>query len=539
MIVKNTITTHDSRFWAEKRIIAISFVITLSYFQYGYDSAAIAGFQSMRGFLEIYGHVDPHSPIGYNISTEVQRLIQSLINIGSFVSAFAIYFLGSRISRRVGLWIGCALAFLSVSLMIAIENIAGLYAGRLLLGMSNGFLLPYNVMFVSESTPSLLRGPLLGMTILQTSLGALFGVLVDNYTNEREGSASWRIPLGVMYIVPAILTVFLFFLPDTPRFYVMKGEYGNAVSAIRRLRGIKDEVLLQAEVEDIRSAYEMEQELHAGVHLKDMFRGTDLRRTLLSYGCIIGGTCTGITFLAGFSIYLFMMANVGKPFHWVMISLVVASTGNALSFPAMRMFGRRQLVVYCSIGSAAMWLGMAIIYTVSGSRTSTDNGAGAAKGLVALAIVYGWIASFGQAGVLIALAAEIPSQRLRSQTVGTGAGVNAFFGWMVSFFSPYFINPDQLNWGPKYGYIWCGTNLILAVWTWVFVPETKGRSLEQLDELFEKRVGARQFSSYVVERQLVDDVVASRAEGRNGKLSPEHHVEHREKEAPALTERTV
>ncbi|KAK3948479.1 hypothetical protein QBC32DRAFT_381364 [Pseudoneurospora amorphoporcata] len=192
----------------------------------------------MRGFLEIYGHVDPRSPIGYNISTEVQRLIQSLINTGSFVSAFAIYFLGSRISRRLGLWIGCALAFLSVSIMIGVENLGGLYAGRLLLGMSNGFLMPYNVMF----------------------------------------------------------------------------------------------------------------------------------------------------------------------------------------------------------------------------------------------------------------------------TVGTEAGINAFFGWMVLFFSPYFIDSDKLNWGPTYGYIWGGSNLILAVWTWVFVPETKGRSLEQLDELFEERVGARQFSSLVVERQLVDDI---------------------------------
>ncbi|KAJ4421800.1 hypothetical protein N0V85_000043 [Neurospora sp. IMI 360204] len=539
MFAKNLTTTRHSRFWAEKRIIAVSFFITLSYFQYGYDSAAIAGFQSMRGFLKIYGHVDPHTPIGYNISTDVQRLIQSLINIGSFASAFAIYFLGSKISRRLGLWIGCTLAFLSVSIMIGVENLGGLYAGRLLLGMSNGFLVPYNVMFVSESAPSLLRGPILGMTVLQTSLGALFGILVDNYTNGRESSASWRIPLGVMYIVPSLLTLFLLFLPDTPRFYVMRGEDENAINAIRRLRGIKDEALLRAEVEDIRSAYEMEQELHAGVHLTDMFRGTDLRRTLLSYGCIIGGTCTGITFMAGFSVYLFMMAKVGKPFHWVMISLVIALTGNMLSFPAMRIWGRRQLVIYCSIGSAATWLGMAIIYTVSGSHTATDNGAGAAKGLVALSIVYGWVAGFGQAGVLIALAAEIPSQRLRSQTVGTGAGINAFFGWMVSFFSPYFINSDKLNWGPKYGYIWGGSNLILAVWTWVFVPETKGRSLEQLDELFEKRVGARQFASYVVERPLVDEVVTSRAEGTNGKVSPEHHVEHREKEASALTERTV
>jgi hypothetical protein len=115
--------------------------------------------------------------------------------------------------------------------------------------------------------------------------------------------------------------------------------------------------------------------------------------------------------------------------------------------------------------------------------------------------VYG----IGQGPVLWALGTEIPSQRLRSQTVGTASGLNFVVNWLVSFCTPYFINPDQLGWGPKYGYIWGGSNLIVAIWTFFFVPETKGRSLEQLDELFEKGVSARKFSTFALERQLVED----------------------------------
>lgn len=488
------------RLLAEKRVVFICFLIALGQFQYGYDSAAIAGFQSMPGFLEVYGYVDAANPIGLNISTDVQQWIQSLMNLGGFLAAVVMYASHTRLSRRMGLWLGCLLGFLSISLMLGLTNLGGLYAGRLLLGMSNGFLVPYCVTYMTESAPSLLRGPIVGMSTFQTSLGALFGILVDNYCGPYGGTTSWRIPLAVMYAVPTFLAVLLVFLPDTPRFYVTQGRDEKAVRAIRRLRGIADEALVRAEVADIKSAYLMEKELHAGVHLSDMFRGPDLRRTLLSYGANIGGTATGVSFMAGFSVYLFVQANVGSPFAWVMISLAIALTGNMLAFPAMRYFGRRELLVWCSVISAAMMFGMAIVYTVSGGQSPH-----ASKALVGLSIVYTWIYGVGQGPVLWALGTEIPSQRLRSQTVGTASGLNFIVGWLVSFTTPYFINPDRLGWGPKYGYIWGGSNLILALWTFFYVPETKGRSLEQLDELFEKRVSAREFSSFVVERQLVDD----------------------------------
>jgi sugar porter (SP) family MFS transporter len=501
-----------SRLLAEKRIVFISFLIALGQFQYGYDSAAIAGFQSLPAFLAVYGYEDPTNPIGYNISTDVQRLIQSLMNVGGFLAAIAIYAAHTRVSRRVGLWVGCAFGFLSISLQLGLHNLGGLYAGRLLLGVSNGFLVPYCVTYMTESAPSLLRGPIVGMSTFQTSLGALFGILVDNYCQPYGGNESWMIPLAVMYIVPGFLTILLVFLPDTPRFYVTQGQDDKAMNAIRRLRGIKDEAFLRAEVEDIKSAFLMEQEIHHGVHLSDMFRGPDLRRTLLSYGANIGGISTGVTFMAGFSVYLFVQARVGSPFAWVMISLAIALTGNLLAFPAMRYFGRRELLVVTSVLSSAMMFGMAIVYTVSGQSSS------ASKALVGLSIGYTWIYGLGQGPVLWALGTEIPSQRLRSQTVGTASGLNFIVGWLVSFFTPYFINPDHLGWGPKYGYIWGASNLILAVWAFFFIPETKGRSLEQLDELFEKGVSARKFSTFVLDRQLVDDFAGASERKGGGDL---------------------
>jgi hypothetical protein len=144
-------------------------------------------------------------------------------------------------------------------------------------------------------------------------------------------------------------------------------------------------------------------------------------------------------------------------------------------------------------------LGMAIAYTVSPVGSPA-----AGKVLVGLSIVFVWVYGLGQGPVLWALQTEIPSQRLRAQTVGFSQGASFLVSWLSAFCSPYFINPEALNWGPKYCYIWAGGNLILATFTFFFIPETRGRSLEQLDELFEKKLAAWKFQSYITDLQQPD-----------------------------------
>jgi hypothetical protein len=96
--------------------------------------------------------------------------------------------------------------------------------------------------------------------------------------------------------------------------------------------------------------------------------------------------------------------------------------------------------------------------------------------------------------------------------VGSANALGYFLAWLVGFCSPYFINPQDLNWvgqnqiltyasltllqGPQYSYIWAASNFICVVWFYFFLPETKARSLEELDEIFEAGVGARKFKQY-------------------------------------------
>ncbi len=78
---------------------------------------------------------------------------------------------------------------------------------------------------------------------------------------------------------------------------------------------------------------------------------------------------------------------------------------------------------------------------------------------------------------------ELPSQRLRSYTFGLAAAIGFFGAWLTTFTAPYFINPESLNWGPRYGYIWFPSCVVAALWVYFFLPEVKGRTLEEIDEM--------------------------------------------------------
>lgn len=83
--------------------------------------------------------------------------------------------------------------------------------------------------------------------------------------------------------------------------------------------------------------------------------------------------------------------------------------------------------------------------------------------------------------------------------------------WLGVFTAPYFINPASLGWAAKYGYIWFGSNMVLLVFTWFYIPETRDRTLEEIHEMFEARVPARGFKRYVCTstRAMAEGVVVS------------------------------
>jgi SP family sugar:H+ symporter-like MFS transporter len=142
-----------------------------------------------------------------------------------------------------------------------------------------------------------------------------------------------------------------------------------------------------------------------------------------------------------------------------------------------------------------------LVYTV------WPNSPSAGKCLVAFVFIYSFVLAGTITPYAFVVGTEIPNQRLRAYTLAVLFTASYAATWVVSFTLPYYINPAKLDWGAKYGislfggvlteaWLWFPANLFMGIFVFFFIPETKDRTLEEIDEMFEMRVAARKFSSY-------------------------------------------
>ncbi|KIW21313.1 hypothetical protein PV08_01893 [Exophiala spinifera] len=496
--------------------------------QYGFDTAAVGGLQAMPGFLKVFGYPSEQSPNGYAIDSTFQQLISSLLTLGSFLSALLAGVFGAYFGRKTGIWAACALNAVAVAIQISTTSKGAIYVGRLLLGLANGFLVTFSNVYTSEAAPAHQRGVIVGLFGWWVNIGSILGGTVNNSTKVRLDKASYQIPLGCLYIVPTILAVGLFFIPESPRFLLHQGKEAEAKKALVFLRG---SALTQGELEfewaEMLRGLEEEKKNAKSVACMDMFRGTDLRRTLLCYGMIGCQSASGIWFLIAYQTYFLLQGGVTKPFEYTIMTSCIGFIGVNVGMYTMRhLVGRRSILM---IGAAACCL-CQLAPAVAAS--ATDDMRLRADILTAFVALFKFFYNGGVGVASYPVATEVVSTRLRAWTVGSATAIGYLLAWLISFCSPYFINPAELGLGAKYGYVWAAANLACVVWVYLFMPEMKGRSLEELDEMFVNRVSVRNFRNYECAlRQDAANDVSMHGDGLKMKQMGATHAEEVEVES--------
>lgn len=228
----------------------------------------------------------------------MQQLITSLLTLGSFVSSLVAGFFSSYLGRRQALWLACIVNAIACGIQIGTTSAGVLYLGRLLLGFANGFLVTFSNIYTAEASPAHMRGVMVALFAYWVNIGSIMGAAVDNKTKERMDALSYRIPLACLYIVPALLFVALFFVPESPRWLLHRGKEQEARKALEQLRGssyakilstvgTEDSVdengsvgsttvipsLLEVEWAEMVRGVEEERRVQGDVAALDMFRG--------------------------------------------------------------------------------------------------------------------------------------------------------------------------------------------------------------------------------------------------------------------------
>ncbi|OHE95099.1 hypothetical protein CORC01_09623 [Colletotrichum orchidophilum] len=368
-------------------------------------------------------------------------------------------------------------------------HIGPLYFGRLLIGLGNGGLMTFSQLYLQESSPAKYRGLFLTVFQFCVTLGTLLGTIIDWATAQRPDRSAYLIPLATIYVIPVCLGVGLFFVPESPRWLVLDGRVDEGRKALKWLRPA--DANIEDEVTEIRTSIQEQLELTKTVTFWDMFtNAVDRRRTVISIGAVSLQAASGSMFIIAYKAYFFSVARVEHPFAMTNVlstAALLAIIANA--FIVVRYGRRRIMLINGLVICGCLQLTMAVAYDKQ-PHTIT-----AGKVLVAMSCIFmiafnGMVAPYSWM-----VAGEAPSQRLRSYTFGVASACGYLLAWIVTFTTPYFINPSALDWGPRYGYIWFPSCIVSAVWTYFFVPELKGRTLEEINTMFTNQLPARNFGA--------------------------------------------
>lgn len=203
----------------------------------------------------------------------------------------------------------------------------------------------------------------------------------------------------------------------------------------------------------------------------------------------------GAVFMQSYTLYYAQLAGFsGKMSFKIQVAAAVLSMGgNIVSWFLVDRMGRR-LLMLCGVGIL-----MVICMTMGG--LAVLGTAPALEGAVSMCLLYSFFYNVGIGAVAFTILAEVSTSRLRAKTIAIALATQSSLNTMWSFTLPYLFNPDRLNLGGRLGFVFGGTAAISLVYLWFYQPETRGRSYAELDELFVKRVGARQFGTYQTDLQ--------------------------------------
>lgn len=332
---------------------------------FGYDSGYIGGVLAMPYVIE---HFEPISKEFrengdiFILSSWKRSLITSILSVGTFFGAIIAGDLADFVGRRTTIIAGCFILSVGVALQTISTGLVLLVIGRLVAGFGVGFVTAIIILYMSEVAPKKVRGAIVAGYQFCVTVGILLANCVNYATQNRDDTGSYRIPTSMQILWALVLGVGLFFLPESPRYFVKRGSLDRATKALSRLRGEPEgSEYIQQELAEIVANHEYEMTVipQAGYFSSwtNCFSGSvfnpssNLRRTILGTSLQMMQQWTGVNFVFYFGTAFFTdLGTISNPFLISLITALVNLCSTPISFWTVEKFGRRPLLIWGALG---------------------------------------------------------------------------------------------------------------------------------------------------------------------------------------------
>ncbi|KAF5495174.1 MFS glucose transporter mfs1 [Colletotrichum siamense] len=464
-------------------------------FLFGYD-------QGGKEFLDRFPEVsDDAAGSGFK-----KGLITAMIPLGAFIGALNMGWLADWISRKRSLMVAVVIFIVGSSIQTAAINYDILTAGRFFGGVGIGMLSMVVPVYISEISPPEIRGTLLVFEELSIVMGIIVAFWITYATKDIPNHWSWQCPFLIQIIPGVLLGIGAIFLPYSPRWLASKDRHEESLATLARLRGLpQEDPRVRREWTDIVAEArfqamvlkERHPRLTASPAISDKIKlevvsWTDCFKTGCWHRTHVG-VCiqawqqwVGINALIYYSPTLF--ATIGLDYNMQLLMSgalnCVQLIGVLSSLWTLDRFGRRNILL---LGSVCMCLSHIVIAILVG-KFSHDWPSYVTEGWVSVAFLFAFMLSFGSSWGPIPWA--LPSEVFPSSLRAKGVAISTCGSWLWNFIIGL-ITPPLIK-GTGFGtYVFFATFCLGSLlWTYFCVPETNGRTLEEMDKVFHDRTGA-------------------------------------------------
>ncbi|THW92089.1 general substrate transporter [Aureobasidium pullulans] len=449
--------------------IAVGVIAGLDFLLFGYDQGVMGGLLTLKSFVGTFPEIDTqHPPRGQTASyvSTVQGISIASYNLGCFVGALMTIWIGDWLGRRKTIFLGSAIMVIGATLQTSAFSLGHLIAGRVITGVGNGMNTSTVPSWQSECSKSHRRGQMVMIEGALITGGVCMSYWIDfGFSFLEPSTVSWRFPIALQILFALIILMFIMGLPESPRWLIMKGQEDEALNVLCALndKNSEDPYIVSefAAIKD--SAMIMQQGGFRDLFTMDEDR--NFHRVVLAYALTLSRitphrfTRPALAFRA--SSRILAAANGTEYFlaSWIAVFTI-------------EKFGRRQLMLFGAAGQAAS---MAILAGTT-SRTSSGLGITAAVFL----FVFNTFFAIGWLGMTWLYPAEIVPLRIRAPANALATSANWIFNFMVVMITPVAFETI----GYQTYIIFAVINAFIVPCVYFFYPETRLRSLEEMDEIF-------------------------------------------------------
>ena len=478
---------------------------------------------------------DLQSDGSYVLSSSRSSLVTSILSVGTFFGALGAYPVGDALGRRFGIIAFLGLFAIGVALQTAGNTIGEFAAGRVFAGLGVGGTSCLVPMYQAECAPKSVRGFAVAGYQLFITIGILIAAVVVNATKDFDSANCFRIPVAVQFIWGAILGLGLGFLPESPRWLIMKGREEDAQRSLSRIlhEPIGSPAVIE-EYAEIAANLHHERAIGATSYL-DCFRSGDGRNSLRVWtgiGLQALQQLTGCNFIFYYGTTFFENSGISNSFI-ITIATDVVNVG--MTFPGMYAVdraGRRFLLL---LGAAVMAVSQFIV-AITGTIIGDGDPAGQ-KCLVAFVCIFlgAFASTWGPMAWVVT--SEIYPNAIRAKAMSMSTASNWLLNFAIGYATPYMVDsgPGNADLQAKVFFIWGGCCVICFFFVYFFVPETMGLSLEQVDILYRNSsiLGSNLYRKQILAENLHDEDMAAYEGAKGAKGAVEHDEGKAERELEA------